>query len=86
MECKNIFILAFQVMPQNIPITFSHKNKTYHATLEQVHGAGNNVWHLMCNNYYLGRLRLSGTMWCFDEKEFHDLADFFGDYLIAWYQ
>ena len=72
--------------PNTIPITFTYKNQTFRATLEEVHGAGNNVWHLMCNHYYLGRLRLAGTLWYFDGNQFNELANYFGDYLIAWYE
>jgi hypothetical protein len=51
------------------------------------------VYRLMDNkNFYLGRLHFStfSKEWCFDESSPQDklsqLAGFFGDYLIAWYE
>ena len=75
---------------EQIPITFEIAGKKYSARFTAVHGAGQNVWHLMDNqNYYLGRLRRVNDKWVFDASdksaELKQLADFFGDYLISWY-
>jgi hypothetical protein len=41
-----------------IPISFDYKDKHYDGTLDEVSGAGANVWHLMINNYYKGKLMM----------------------------
>jgi hypothetical protein len=43
-----------------IQITFTHAGKKYSSELSQVQGAGEtSVYHLMIDDYYKGRLRLS---------------------------
>jgi hypothetical protein len=49
---------------EEVPITFEIEGKKYSGRFSAVHGAGQNVWHLMDNhNYYLGRLRLVNEKW-----------------------
>ena len=74
----------------HIPITFEHNGKKYTGNFSSVHGAGQNVWYLMDNkNFYRGRLRIAKGKWVFNAttkiQELSDLADFFGDYLVAWF-
>jgi hypothetical protein len=76
-------------MDDRIPITFEHSGKKYIGSFSSVHGAGQNVWYLTDNkNFYLGRLRLSRDQWVFDAtpktQELCDLAEYFGEYLMAW--
>jgi len=64
-------------------ITFTHNSKQYTGDLSRVQGAGETgVYHLMINNYYRGRLRLSAfdNRWVFD-GEFAPLAEAFGAFL-----
>ncbi len=75
---------------KDVPITFEH-NRKHSGYFSPVHGAGNNMWHLMDNkNFYLGRLRFTNDKWVFDAtpktQELTDLADFFGNYLFSWYE
>lgn len=76
-------------MMDKIPITFEYKGKVYSGHFEPVHGAGGNMWHLMINKYYCGRLSYTTTNgWQFDENSFggKELTDFFADVIIAWYE
>ncbi|MBC7826889.1 MAG: hypothetical protein H7122_04025 [Chitinophagaceae bacterium] len=71
---------------QRIPIIFEHKGKQYSGILLPVQGVGHSsVWHLMINNYYFGSLRYTDR-WIFDSNKMPEIADFLGDYVIAWYQ
>ena len=72
---------------EHIPINFEHEGKNYSGYFNKVAGAGSSsVWHLYDhNNYFLGKLRYTDH-WIFDGKKFTELANFFGDYVIAWYQ
>jgi hypothetical protein len=72
-------------MNGKIPITFTHNGVTYTGTLDPVFGAGANTWHIMINSYYRGRLRLVEGDW-FCDGDFSDLAEYFGQYLIAYFQ
>jgi hypothetical protein len=61
-------------------IMFTYNCKEFTGELSQVQGAGNtSVYHLMIDQYYKGRLRLSAydNRWVFD-GEFSELADGFG--------
>ena len=53
---------------------------------QSVYGAGAGVWHLMIDDYYYGRLRMTDGRWFFDGNKhgMEDLADYFGDYVTAW--
>lgn len=68
-----------------IPITFKLNGKEYRGTLDPVFGAGSNMWYLMVDKYYWGRLRLVGDKWYFDENKprVAHLVDYFGDVVIA---
>ena len=72
-----------------IPITFEYKERVYSGYFNPVFGAGTDVWYLMINNFYCGRLRLTEHYgWVFDANDFRaeELTDFFGDYVMAWQQ
>ncbi len=71
-------------MAEKIPITFEHGGKTYTGTFDAIFGAGNSVWYLMINKRYYGRLRICDFGWFFDGNQFNELADYFGEYMIAW--
>jgi hypothetical protein len=71
-----------------MPIIFTHNGAQYTGKLSQVQGAGDTgVYHLMIDNYYRGRLRLSAfdNKWVFD-GEFAQLAEGFGAllHLVHW--
>jgi hypothetical protein len=52
---------------KDMPITFEHNGKKYSGYFAAVHGAGQNVWHLMDNkNFYLGQLRFVNDKWVFN--------------------
>lgn len=74
-----------------VPISFEHVGKKYSGHFSEIHGASQNVWHLQDDgNFYLGRLRQANDKWVFDPtpktEELAEMAEFFGDYLTAWYQ
>jgi hypothetical protein len=75
-----------------VPITFEHAGKNYKGHFSKVMGAGDtSTYHLMDRqNFYLGRLRIAHNKWTFDAsprtQELKELADFFGDYIRAWYE
>ena len=73
-------------MEEKAHIIFTHLGKEYAGYFNPVFGSGGNVWYLMVDNYYLGRLRLNDQGWFFDGKQFTELAEYFGEYLTAWYQ
>jgi hypothetical protein len=63
-----------------IPVSFDYKEKHYEGKLTSVHGAVVNVWHLMINNYYYGRLMYTDK-WVSHStsNEMRDLADLLSD-------
>ena len=70
-------------MPK-IPITFTHEGKEYSGTLDKVQGAGaSQVFHLMIDKYYKGRLRRYNDKWVFDptpkNEWLKDFAELFGE-------
>jgi hypothetical protein len=73
-----------------VPITFECNGKKYSGYFSEIHGAGSNVWHLNIDKYYSGSLQLSNDKWVFHagpkDRELAELADFFGNYLTAWYE
>lgn len=70
-----------------IPITFEYKGKNYKGHFSKVSGASARVWHLMIGNYYYGALHLTKKNgWVFYGNKMTELADYFGDYLTAWYE
>jgi hypothetical protein len=71
-----------------IPVAFKLGGKEYSGTLDEVAGAGADVWHLMVDSYYWGRLRKAGEVWYFDESKpaVSHLVDHFAAVVIAWYQ
>lgn len=73
-------------MADKIPITFEYAGEQFSGSLDAVFGAGGNTWYLMINKFYYGRLRINERGWFFDGKHFNELADFFGDYMIAWHE
>jgi hypothetical protein len=70
---------------ERIPITFEHKGIKYCGQLSQVHGAGQDAWHLMVGGYFFGTLRYCNG-WVFDSIKMPEMADFLGDYITAWGQ
>lgn len=70
-----------------IPVSFTLNDTQYTGTLDEVAGAGGNVWHLMVNGYYCGRLRKTADAWYFDENKFGggELVDYFAQVVVAWY-
>jgi hypothetical protein len=75
----------------HIPISFDCGGKKYIGHFTDIRGAAQEVWHLMDNkNYYLGRLRQANDQWVFDPTpktgNLAEKAEFFGDYVRAWYQ
>ena len=76
---------------ENIPVSFEWEGKNYRGVLTAVNGAGVQVYHLMIDKFYNGRLRLTDRYgWQFDPtpktESFKELRDFFGDVVTAWYE
>lgn len=64
--------LNYKTFMNAIPITFTHRGKTYSGSFSRVSGAGStSVWHLHDEKgYYLGRLRIGfNGDWYFDGKD-----------------
>ena len=56
-------------------ISFEHKGKKYSGEFSSVAGAGSNqLWHLMIDNFYYGRLRYSDR-WVFDSNIMPEMAE-----------
>lgn len=72
---------------QTIPITFEHKGNRYTGYFQSVAGAGSSqIFHLMIDNYYYGRLRTSDRGWVFDSNSgMEDMAQLFGEHIKAFY-
>ncbi len=74
---------------QQIPITFNYQGQLYRGSLSPVSGsaAHGSLWHLMINNFYRGQLLNTDNGWVFHSQTavFKELEDYFGDYIIAWY-
>lgn len=75
-------------MMDKIPVEFEFEGKKVYGTLDAIAGAGGNVWNLMVDKYYWGRLRKVGENWYFDEsnRKVAHLVDHFAAVVIAWYQ
>ena len=76
---------------ENIPVSFECEGKAYNGFLSAVCGAGTQVYHLMVDNFYNGRLRLTDRYgWVFDStpktESFKGLTDYFSDVVVAWYE
>jgi len=41
---------------KHVPITFDYNEKRYSGNLNRVHGAGEEVWQLLLDNYFFGTL------------------------------
>jgi hypothetical protein len=71
-----------------IPVEFEHEGKEYNGTLESVFGAGaSDVYDLMINKYYFGRLRKYQDQWVFDpakEEWLKSYAEYFGNMIAGW--
>ena len=73
-----------------IPILFDHEGQAFKGSFDEVQGSGTSkTWHLMINNFYLGKLRLIDSGWVFDptpqNESMAELANFFGDHVTDWY-
>lgn len=72
-----------------IPIEFDYEGKHYKGYFSEAFGAGGNVWHLMIDNYYYGQLIYSQKFgWAFhnNKDKMKDLADYFAEQIMLWYQ
>ena len=72
-----------------IPIKFVLNGRQYSGFLNSVLRTGQ-IFHLMIDHYYIGQFFYT-ERWEFhgnklDGHNTEELADFFGDYLRAWYQ
>lgn len=72
----------------DIPISFDYKGKHYEGTFSEVSGAAAKMWHLTINGYHCGQLLLLERGWVFfsNSGEFEELADYFGDIVMLWYE
>ena len=74
-------------MAENVPICFDYKGKNYKGYFIAVSGSGANVWHLMIDNYYRGNLQYTEKSgWQYYGNSFGDMAEFFADYIILWFE
>lgn len=72
-----------------IPIEFDYEGKHYKGHFREIAGAAGRLWHLMIDNYYYGQLVLSDNYgWAFHNNKglMADLADYFGDIVMMWYE
>lgn len=72
-----------------IPVEFDYEGKRYKGHLTEVFGAASKVWHLMIDNYYWGQLVHSEIYgWAFhnNQGKMKDLADYFGEIVVMWYE
>lgn len=71
-----------------VPITFEFQGKKYSGYFTHVNGAGSSsMFHLTVDRYHIGQLWFSDR-WRFESNstpEMRDLAEYFGDYVTAWY-
>ncbi len=73
----------------NIPVSFEWKGKGYVGYFSEPHGAGGNIFFLTVNKRHWGQLILKhNNEWEFynNKDELKELADYFGDCIIAWYE
>lgn len=72
-----------------VPITFDFRGIHYVGHFSKVLGAGSTSrFHLSVDNYHIGQLWYSDKGWRFESNstpEMRELAEFFGDYITAWY-
>jgi len=67
------------------PIEFEYKGKSYKGSFHLISGTGHRyVWQLYLNNFFYGSLRYSDR-WVFEGSEMRDMAEYFGEYIVAWY-
>jgi hypothetical protein len=73
----------------HIPIKFEYEGKIFSGYFASTQGSGGNVWQLLIDKYFYGILVIN-DQWVFHGnklgEKFSELADFLGDYLIAWYE
>lgn len=53
----------------NHPISFEYQEKRYQGELQPVAGSGGNVYHLMIDKFYYGRLRQANGSWVLDTNK-----------------
>lgn len=68
-----------------IPVTFTYLKKEYKGYLSPVTGSGG-VFHLMIDKRYRGQL-IHTDKWEFysNDRMFEELAEYFGQVVVAWY-
>ncbi len=74
---------------EEVPIILTYQARTYSGEFHPVSGAGSNqVWFLVINNFYNGPRCYMDGRWLFHSqtRKFEDLAEYFGEYMLAWYQ
>jgi hypothetical protein len=72
-----------------IPIEFDYNGEHYKGHFSQPFGTGGSVWHLMIDNFYFGQLLYSETNgWSFHDNKgmMQDMADYFGNIVMLWYE
>jgi hypothetical protein len=64
------------------------KGKHYEGTFSEVSGAAAKMWHLTINSYHRGQLHLLERGWVFfsNSGDFEELAGYFGDIVMLWYE
>ena len=73
---------------KKIPIQFDYKGKHYEGHFSEVSGAAAKTWHLMIDNFYKGQLIHSKNGWAFHSNsgEMKDMAEYFGEHIMLWYE
>lgn len=73
-----------------IPIAFEYEGKNYMGEFGRVSGSGSTAsFHLTVNNFFQGQLiNTENYGWKFwsNSGKFQGLSEYFGEYLMAWYQ
>lgn len=72
----------------HIPVSFDYKGKHYEGSLDEVNGSGGRTWFLNINKYHRGQLLFVNDKFVFygSDKMFEDLAEFFGEIIMLWYE
>lgn len=79
-------MLHYFAFMEAIPISFDYNGRQYNGCFSEVHGAGSNVWHLMIDKYYYGRLMIIEIGWAFHGNTMQDMAEHFGEYITLWHE
>lgn len=74
----------------NIPIKFEYEGKHYAGIFSNVSGSGSSSnYHLMIDNFFMGQIMQTENYgWQFhsNQDNFRGMAEYFGEYIVAYIQ